>query len=212
MNNIATIILARKGSKQIPKKNIILFKGKPLIEWTIIDALAIGYPIWLFTDMKEIREICKKYPKVNIREKMYENKEGIHHTDKEILKYNEEIQGEHIILLQATSPIRNVNLIKEWINAYINGNFDVGFTAFKMQPEYYYKKNGNEINYDNNKRTYNGCEKQNIYKETGSFYIFKTEILYNCIKNHFMNTVNKILFEDPYNIDIDNPEDIRKEK
>lgn len=44
MNNIAIIILARKGSKRIIKKNIIDFRGKPLIEWTIEDALKLNYP------------------------------------------------------------------------------------------------------------------------------------------------------------------------
>ena len=33
------IILARGGSKRIPKKNIIDFFGKPLIAWTIEAAL-----------------------------------------------------------------------------------------------------------------------------------------------------------------------------
>ena len=37
MNNIA-VIPARKGSKRIKNKNIILFKGKPMIYWTIIAA------------------------------------------------------------------------------------------------------------------------------------------------------------------------------
>ena len=40
MNNIA-IIPARKGSKRIKNKNIILFKGKPIIYWTIIAAKKI---------------------------------------------------------------------------------------------------------------------------------------------------------------------------
>ena len=36
-NNIA-IILARGGSKGIKNKNIKLFLGKPLVEWSIIQA------------------------------------------------------------------------------------------------------------------------------------------------------------------------------
>ena len=33
--NIVAIILARGGSKGVPKKNIIDFMGKPMIAWTI---------------------------------------------------------------------------------------------------------------------------------------------------------------------------------
>jgi len=37
--NIVTIIPARGGSKGIPKKNIIDFCGKPLLAWSIKQAL-----------------------------------------------------------------------------------------------------------------------------------------------------------------------------
>ena len=32
------LILARGGSKGIPKKNVKIFCGKPLVEWSIIQA------------------------------------------------------------------------------------------------------------------------------------------------------------------------------
>ena len=62
MNNIA-IIPARKGSKRIKNKNIILFKDKPMIFWTINAAKKsrIFEHIYVDTDCKKIEKISKKY-------------------------------------------------------------------------------------------------------------------------------------------------------
>lgn len=61
-NNIA-IIPARGGSKRIPKKNIIDFKGKPMIAWTIEAAINsnIFSKVIVSTDSEEIAEISRKY-------------------------------------------------------------------------------------------------------------------------------------------------------
>ena len=36
------IIPARGGSKRIPRKNVKLFCGKPIIEWTVAAAQSVG--------------------------------------------------------------------------------------------------------------------------------------------------------------------------
>ena len=41
--NILCIIPARSGSKGIPNKNIIDFKGKPMIAWSILQAQKCKY-------------------------------------------------------------------------------------------------------------------------------------------------------------------------
>ena len=57
------IITARGGSKRLYRKNVKLFCGKPLVEWSIIQArashLLIG--IWLSTDDEEIAEIGSRH-------------------------------------------------------------------------------------------------------------------------------------------------------
>jgi len=54
------IIPARGGSKRIPKKNIILFNGRPMINWTIEAALQsdIFSRVLVSTDDEEIRQIA----------------------------------------------------------------------------------------------------------------------------------------------------------
>ncbi len=62
MSNIA-IITARGGSKRIPKKNIKVFCGKPIIAYSIEAALKseLFDEVMVSTDSEEIAEIARKY-------------------------------------------------------------------------------------------------------------------------------------------------------
>ena len=57
------IIPARGGSKRIPKKNIKLFHGKPLIAYSIETALKSGLfnKVFVSTDSTEIAQIAQEY-------------------------------------------------------------------------------------------------------------------------------------------------------
>ena len=62
MNNIA-IITARGGSKRIPRKNIKIFSGKPMIAYAIQAALdsEMFETVMVSTDDEEISSISQKY-------------------------------------------------------------------------------------------------------------------------------------------------------
>ena len=56
------VIPARGGSKGIPKKNIKLLNGKPLIAYTIVAAIKSNLDrVVVSTDCLEIAKISKKY-------------------------------------------------------------------------------------------------------------------------------------------------------
>ena len=63
MSKLLCIIPARGGSKRIPHKNILPFKGKPIIAYTIetVKASGIANEIMVSTDDKEIAEIAMQY-------------------------------------------------------------------------------------------------------------------------------------------------------
>lgn len=63
MKNTLCIIPARGGSERIPKKNIRVFYGKPMIAWSIIRAKESNCfdEIIVSTDDQDIAEISKKY-------------------------------------------------------------------------------------------------------------------------------------------------------
>jgi CMP-N,N'-diacetyllegionaminic acid synthase len=59
-NKVLGIILARSGSKGLRGKNIKIFNGKPLIEWTILDGLESKYidDLIVSTDGTEIAQVA----------------------------------------------------------------------------------------------------------------------------------------------------------
>lgn len=62
-NSSVAIITARGGSKRIPRKNINLFNGKPIIAYSIEAALQSGIfnEVMVSTDDEEIAQTSKKY-------------------------------------------------------------------------------------------------------------------------------------------------------
>jgi N-acylneuraminate cytidylyltransferase len=60
--NIA-VIPARSGSKRIPKKNIKIFCGKPMIAWSIEEAINSKCfdKVIVSTDCKKIKEVAEQY-------------------------------------------------------------------------------------------------------------------------------------------------------
>lgn len=209
MLKIAVFVLARgKYSKRIPYKPLTMLGGRCLIDYTLDICKDLPYETYVYTDMLEIENRCKNHAsKPNIREKLFENEEGIHHTGKELAEYNKEVKADILILLQVTSPIRKINLIKNWVNIFLLSGADCGIATYRMNKGYYYTKYGaaNFYNYD---RCYNDNLNKlgTMYKETGSFYIFKKEQIE---KNHFTNG-DLILFDDPFDIDINTLDDIKR--
>ena len=63
MGKIDALILARGGSKGIPKKNILSFCGIPLVGWSVIQAKMTPEidNVYISSDSDEILNICKEY-------------------------------------------------------------------------------------------------------------------------------------------------------
>jgi N-acylneuraminate cytidylyltransferase/CMP-N,N'-diacetyllegionaminic acid synthase len=113
--SILALIPARGGSKGLPRKNIRPLLGKPLIAWTIEQALASKYldRVIVSTDSEEIAEISKKYgaevpfmrPKKLATDEVKSIDVVLH-----AVKWMEENDGSYdlLMLLQPTSPLRTV--------------------------------------------------------------------------------------------------------
>jgi CMP-N-acetylneuraminic acid synthetase len=124
MADITAIILARGGSKGIPRKNIRLLAGKPLIAWTI--EAALNSPnvsrVILSTEDLEIAEVGRQYgaevPFLRPAELALDTTTSIDtvlHTLNWI-RDNEKQAPEYIMLLQPTSPLRTTEDIEAAIN------------------------------------------------------------------------------------------------
>lgn len=110
---IIAIIPARGGSKGIPRKNIKIFAGKPLIAYTIEVALKSRYldRIIVSTEDKEIAEISKKYGAEVIKRPQrlandFVAKEPVLEHALEHLRRHENYKPDLLVCLQSTSPLR----------------------------------------------------------------------------------------------------------
>ena len=119
---ILAIIPARGGSKGLPRKNIKLLSGKPLIAWTIEQAKKSSYldKIVVSTDDKEIADISKKYgaevPFSRPKELATDDAksiDAIFHA-LEWLRQNREVY-DIVVMLQPTSPLREAEDIDKAI-------------------------------------------------------------------------------------------------
>lgn len=121
---ILGLIPARGGSKGLPRKNIKLLLDKPLIAWTIEQALASRYldRVVVNTDDKEIAKISKKYgaevPFMRPKELAEDNAKGIEvvlHAIDWFRENDKRKQYDLIMLLQPTSPLRTTKDIDKAI-------------------------------------------------------------------------------------------------
>ena len=86
---INCIILARYGSFRVPKKNLRLFRNKPLIYWTLKQSLRIKRitSVILSSDSKEIIDVAKKISKKIIINKRPSRISGKKTRSETVIKY-----------------------------------------------------------------------------------------------------------------------------
>lgn len=114
---ILPIILARGGSKRIPRKNILSMAGKPMIAWTIECALNIKglEQVLVSTDDIEIANVCKSLGAdvpfirpANLAQDTTTSVDVVLHL-LNWLEITEAPLPEFILLLQPTSPLRTTD-------------------------------------------------------------------------------------------------------
>lgn len=200
---IVSILLARTNfCKRIPKKPLAILGGRYLVEYTLHHMSMLPYPGYVFSDSEDVRVLAEQF-KLNSGEKILENKNGIHYTSQELKYYNQSINADIIVLFQCTSPFRDMELVKEWIEKFPYWGVNCALTVRPIKLNLYLK-DGSRIFPIN--RSYNN---QELYKETGSIYIFSKNQIE---KNHITDGTRKLL-NDPYNFDIDTYDDLdRAEK
>ena len=110
------IIPARKGSKGIPNKNTNLLNGTPLINYTFDYAVKVSDTsdkICVTTDDIKVMKLAEKYA-LDIQKRPDElatDSSSMNEVVKHVIeRYNKQnIFFEAIIILQPTSPIRDIN-------------------------------------------------------------------------------------------------------
>lgn len=210
---ILSIIPARGGSKGIPGKNIKLLAGKPLIAYSILESLKSEYitRTVLSTEDEKIKKVALEYGAevVDRPMELAQDETMTAPVLLQVLEHLEETENyvpDAVILLQPTCPLRTAKEIDEAFEIYFKEDCDSVFAArYAMKTHSTWKElhNGTfEALYDYRQRPRRQDEDRhyNMYWETGSTYIIKTEIMKK-VKD-FIGEKPKIYIP-PASIDID---------
>tara|TARA_B100000579_G_scaffold422752_1_gene425104 strand:- start:473 stop:1174 length:702 start_codon:yes stop_codon:yes gene_type:complete len=187
-NKIITIICARKNSKGLKNKNILLLNGKPLIYYTIKSAIKSNYTkdIYVSTDSSEIAINSEKFgAKALFPRPKYLSGDNI--TSEKVLQYTlkkiekiKKIKYDYVLYLQVTEPFRNKNIIDRCIYKILkNKKIDSVFAAKPYKKNIWYKKNNKIIRLNYFERYGIPRQKKNLlYREdTGIACISKASFI-----------------------------------
>ena len=212
---IVAIVLARGGSKGIPKKNIIDFCGKPLMAWTIEHCAKGGADlVYVSSDSEEILAVGEQYGALPIRRPLEisgdtaSSESGWLHA----LSVIEDVVSDvdWILAPQVTSPLREIGDITGAINLAQTNEFDSLFSATVVEDFCLWRKSKNGLesfSYDYRDRKPRQLFEKTIL-ENGSFYLFRPNILKEH-NNRLANRIGYFLLDRFKSFQIDSKEDLR---
>lgn len=215
-DKILAVIPARAGSKRIPDKNIRNFLGKPLIAYTIKQALKVPFVdrVIVDTDSSKYAAIAKKYgaevpflrPVELATDTATANDALLHLLDR--LKREEGYAPDYVVYLQTTSPLRELSDIKECWELMRSSGATTVLTACSAPPWIYYideKKNIIRVNGSKNQSP-NTRVLRPMCILNGGVFLIKTKAF---LKEKIIITKNtKVIICDKWrSVDLDTPEE-----
>ena len=175
------IIPARGGSKRIPKKNIKLFHGKPLIAYSIEKALASNLftKVVVSSDDEDIAQISKEYgaevPFIRSRE-LSDDFTSSGDVVKDAVKKLQDMgeNFDYVCTIYATAPLLDIKYLKDGYEKLKNSDARMAFSVtsmpFPIQRTFKITQNGRcEMFWPENfqKRSQ---DLEEAYQDAGQFY------------------------------------------
>jgi CMP-N,N'-diacetyllegionaminic acid synthase len=212
---IVAVIPARGGSKGIRRKNLMPLAGHPLIFYSIYAALkAKGIDeVFVSTEDEEIAMVSRHLGAevilrpAELAEDTTPTEPVLEHTVEVLEKDGSRVDV--VVLLQATSPLRNAEHIDEAIGVFTRHNADSLLAVCRNHGFIWENRNGGfaSINYDYRSRPRRQDMEQ--FRENGSIYVTKRDILMN-EHNRLGGRIEIYEMSENVSIDIDSLDDLKK--
>ena len=208
MKKIA-FIPVRGGSKSIPKKNIKIFCGKPLIYWNLIELENCNQvdEVVVASDSEDIISVVEgfKLSKVVIYRRSNENAQDHSTSESIMLEYINFAKldlSDVFMLVQATSPFTKSNDFSNGLK--MMNSYDTVFSCAKIK-RFIWDKDSNPLNYDFNNRP-RRQDFDGTFMENGAFCISLVSdiIKYN---NRISGNIGICEMPEYTFVEIDEPED-----
>ena len=207
---ILAVIPARGGSKGIPRKNIRLLNGKPLIYYQLKNALKSKYidDIVVTSDDEDILDYASNYD-VYLRKRPSELAKDDVTLDPVIydaVNYMENMlmkKYDIVVTLQPTSPLLRPETLDKAIRYFIENDLDTLVPVVDATHLYWREVNGKIV--PDFKERLNRQYLPKKYKETGAFLISKREFIRE--NSRFGKKVDIFILDEIEGVDIDTPLD-----
>ncbi len=213
------LITARGGSKGLPRKNVSLVGGRPLIDWTILAAQESCLDRCIVsTDSPEIASVCRAAG----AEVPYLRPEALAlddtpHIDVMLhaLDWLEANSGlpEYIVLLQPTSPLRNGEDINGAIRMAIERNADSVISVYPAPVHPFWVRRLDEESHLMDFMKWpeqSGYMRRQVlppaYALNGAIYVLRSEVLREN-KTYFTERTYGYVMPEERSMDIDTPTD-----
>lgn len=217
--SILAVIPVRGGSKGIPRKNLREIAGKPLVAWTIEQALAVGPEVQVLvsTDDDEIASAARNFgaqvPFIRPAE-LAADTAATEPTVEHALAWWRENRGEPdgVMLLQATSPIRLPGTVARAVAEFRESGADSIVGVVPQTPFLWWMGHDGRpphADYDvaHRQRRQEIPPERMRYRETGSLYVTKPSI-YDVFHNRLGGRIELFIMAEAEGVDIDTELDL----
>ena len=218
---ILAIILARGGSKSVPRKNIKPLLGKPMMAYTIEEALKSKYitKVVVSTEDEEIARVAKEFgaevPFMRPPELATDtaaSKPCLQHAT----KFMEDLEGQsydYIIELMATNPLKTVEDIDACLEKLITTKCEsvIGVIQVFDQHPLRMKKIVDDRLVDFCLPEPNEARRQDLkpdaFLRNGSIYSMRRDVLMVMDKRYGTPDSRPYIFAPDHSVNVDSPED-----
>ncbi|MBR6328758.1 MAG: hypothetical protein IKR68_03830 [Lachnospiraceae bacterium] len=210
---ILVVIPARGGSKRIPRKNVRIMCGRPLILYSLDNAKSLmdsyDTDIAVSTDDEEVRNIASKREGVTVLMRSEELARDSVTLDPVIydalvrMEEAKQCRYDLVITMQATSPTLCAGTVREAIESFIKQDLDTMISVVNRTHLSWKEENGRIVK--NYEKRLNSQELPKNFQETGGFLMAK-----RCVVTKDTRIGEKVgVFEIPSKeaVDIDTEED-----
>lgn len=179
---VLAVIPARGGSKGIPRKNVRLMNGKPLIYYSIKNALECSYidDVVVSSDDEEILSIAAMYnaKAMNRDSKLAQDAVTLDPVIYDAVLRMEQETGKHydvVITLQATSPLLTVETLDGAVKSFMESGYDTYISAVNKPHLSWTRRDGECV--PNYTERLNRQQLPPNYLEAGAFLITRRECM-----------------------------------
>lgn len=208
--SILVVIPARGGSKGIPRKNIRLLAGKPLISYSIAAAKKSRHVdrVVVSTEDEEIAEVSRLFGAEviqrppNLAEDHIPLDPVVYHAVT-TLENKDNCRFDYVVTIQPTSPLLTSETIDKAIEIITSEDYDTILAAVPERHLYWYRDNGDFLPMYTARKNRQYLDP--IYKETGSILMSRRSVITQ--SSRIGEKVSLFEVPEDESIDIDSYED-----